>query len=190
MRAIQNSQRLFIAVDLDHSLKQALQTQSLALQKDFSTANLRWSKPEQLHVTLKFLGDVSTDAINTLLNQLQDISFNIATPQIISQALVTFPEHHPRFLAVQLAPNPELLQLQQQIEQACATLGYPTETRKFFPHITLARSQRQQPLNLSLPKLTTPLQQPVHHITLFSSHPCEHGSEYEIIEQLPLHNHP
>jgi 2'-5' RNA ligase len=132
--------RSFIAVELPGDLKRALSE----LQRKFRSASnlpVRWVDPGNIHLTLKFLGDIdaaSTDKIVTALEQaVKDFTpFNIEV-----RGLGVFPNMNRIQVAwVGLYGELEKLgQLQKRIEASLESLGFPPENRPFTPHLTLAR---------------------------------------------------
>ena len=104
---------------------------------------LRWVRPESVHLTLKFLGEVSTDAIPAIRQSLRQAAKGAPTFSVAVRGLGCFPNvTHPRVLWMGLDdPQRELLQLQQRIESTLAPLGLSMERRLFRPHLTLARAR-------------------------------------------------
>ena len=124
--------RLFVAVPLPTDVQQSLGR----LQGGIPGA--RWTRPENMHLTLRFLGDVSErDAhhVDDALDAIDEGAFEMA----LSGVGVFESRHGPRALWIGVEPNPPLMHLQDKVERAIQMLGYPPEPRKFTPHITLAR---------------------------------------------------
>ncbi|QWV93419.1 RNA 2',3'-cyclic phosphodiesterase [Geomonas oryzisoli] len=124
--------RLFIAVELPGDIKAALSS-----FRD-EIPGLRWVPPDQIHLTLRFLGDVLPQTCAMLKKNLAAVSF---TPfPLTLRGVGHFPPHgHPRVLWVGLEESRALLSLQQQVEAAVVGAGIVPEERGFSPHITLAR---------------------------------------------------
>ncbi|MBJ6748695.1 RNA 2',3'-cyclic phosphodiesterase [Geomonas anaerohicana] len=124
--------RLFIAVDLPEDIKAALSSFNASMP------GLRWVPPDQIHLTLRFLGDVLPQAGAALKKNLAAVSF---TPfPLTLRGVGHFPPHgHPRVLWVGMEESRPLLALQLQVESAVTGAGIPPEQRGFSPHITLAR---------------------------------------------------
>jgi 2'-5' RNA ligase len=98
----------------------------------------RWQSDEQLHLTLRFVGEVERPQADDLALALSRISFQ---PLNISIHGVGHFEKKGRVHTIwaQVVPTPALTQLQKSVEHACRSVGLADETRKFTPHITLAR---------------------------------------------------
>ncbi|GAA0276405.1 RNA 2',3'-cyclic phosphodiesterase [Alteraurantiacibacter aestuarii] len=103
--------------------------------------NARWQSEEQLHLTLRFVGEVERPQAEDLALALAQIRF---APFAISIAGVGHFETKgaPRTLWARVEPSRDLSDLQKRVEQACRAAGLEDETRKFVPHITLARLDR------------------------------------------------
>lgn len=125
--------RLFVALDFPETIQEQL----LELYQ-YGIPGASWVDYEQLHLTLRFIGEV--DGV-----QFSDIRESLAEIEVSSFSLtlkgVGFfpPRKTPRILWVGVAANDELLQLQKKIERRLVAVGISPEKRKFTPHITLAR---------------------------------------------------
>lgn len=142
--------RLFLAIELDVHFRQHL----LQLQRTFHPLipKAPLTKPDNLHLTLKFLGEVPDPAIAPLCDSLQPLRAT-SSISLIADQLVLFPDRGPiRIVGAGLTSPPPLLDLVSQIETACHTHGFPRETRPFRAHITLARPRMPLPPPLR-PKL-------------------------------------
>lgn len=104
---------------------------------------VKWVRPENIHLSLKFLGEVDEtrgDELRTALHRAAG-GGRALTLQITGFGV--FPDYHrPQVLWAGVTPEPGLELLQHGVEQAFAPLGFPTEARTFRPHVTLARSTR------------------------------------------------
>ena len=123
--------RLFTALEVPESVA----TRLAMMQGGLSGA--RWITPENYHLTLRFFGDVDgstayaiADALATIRHPGLEIAFD---------RLDSFGGRQPRALVVRARPNRSLLALQDANERAARIAGMPAETRKFTPHVTLAR---------------------------------------------------
>jgi RNA 2',3'-cyclic 3'-phosphodiesterase len=125
--------RLFIAIDLPDDQR----TQLAELCRGIEGA--KWVKPEQIHLTLRFIGDADDDTKHLLQIALAEIAAPPLTLQL--RGAGTFPPlgHKPRVLWFGVAENPALMHLQQSVEAAVKDCGIPAESRPWTPHITLAR---------------------------------------------------
>lgn len=123
--------RLFAALPLPPEIR----TRLTLLQGGLPGA--RWTRPENFHITLRFIGEVdarTADDVASALDAVQAAPFDV-----VLKGCGVFGKDKPRSLWVGVAPNPDLNRLAAKIERACQTIGLPPDGRKFAPHVTLAR---------------------------------------------------
>ena len=131
--------RLFVALNLPETVRTSLSACVRPLQSmGFA---LRWMTPAQVHLTLKFLGDVDPERAAELIAALGRACTGARPVTLSLGGFGVFPHYdRPRVVWVGVAPEPALELLQHRMEQEFAPLGFPTEARAFRPHITLARA--------------------------------------------------
>ncbi len=139
--------RAFIAIDLPAAIQVQLDTISGQLQQQVKTGTVRWVPARNIHLTLKFLGEVSSTNLEMLTNLLQVQAARQACFDISVGTLGAFPTiHRPRVIWVGVQAPPNLLSLQRTIESETLRLGYTAEDRPFSAHLTLGRvSHNAQP---------------------------------------------
>lgn len=106
---------------------------------------VKWVRPEGLHLTLKFLGDVEESTEPALRRALEETAGRgEARPVTLHvEGFGVFPDfRRPRVVWAGVAPDPALELLQHRAERAFAPRGFPTEARAFRPHLTLGRANR------------------------------------------------
>jgi RNA 2',3'-cyclic 3'-phosphodiesterase len=107
---------------------------------------VKWVRPENIHLSLKFLGEVDEGRASELHTALQRAAAAGPDPRPLALQISgfgVFPDYHrPHVLWAGVTPEPGLELLQHSVEQAFAPLGFPTEARAFRPHVTLARASR------------------------------------------------
>jgi 2'-5' RNA ligase len=132
--------RSFIAVELPLELKQALSRLQAKL-KSSSAAPVKWVEPDNIHLTLKFLGDISTEITGRITAVLENASRGTSPFEIGVSGIGVFPGlKRVRIVWVGLTGELEKLeQLQKRIEAGLEPLGIPPEGRPFTPHLTIAR---------------------------------------------------
>lgn len=149
----------------------------------------RWVEPQNLHLTLRFIGDVdeniAEDAL-AALNQVQAIPFDLSLG-----GLGTF--GHPAYalwLGVKDKSHGGLAALQDRVENVLVRAGLMPEGRKFTPHITLAKIKRTREKHLSrfIKSHTELVMDPfkVEAFTLFQSHLTHAGAQYEGVKDYGL----
>jgi len=136
--------RSFIAIGLPDELKQELAGLETRLQSG-SQSGVKWVDPYSIHLTLKFLGNVTVNRISEITKAMEEASRGIPPFQLRLSSLGVFPN----LRRVQVAwvgmdgEIDKLGQLQQRIESHLVPLGFAPESRKFAPHLTLARLRNQ-----------------------------------------------
>jgi 2'-5' RNA ligase len=136
--------RTFIAVDLPSNVLDALGQISTQLQEKLSETPVRWVDCSKMHLTLKFLGDISKENISMVEKILQTEAAKRSVMEIGVGGIGAFPKmRHPRVIWVGVeAPN-DLFDLRRGIEDGVARLGYNYDRYEFTPHLTLGRISRK-----------------------------------------------
>lgn len=132
--------RSFIAVEIPAELQRAIASHTAALQKALPKPLIRWVPPQNVHLTLKFLGDVSPANLERLAEALK-VEAAVHEPFPISLGgLGAFPSaRRARVIWIGLDAPADLGALQRGVEAAAARLGYGPEERPFSPHLTIGR---------------------------------------------------
>jgi RNA 2',3'-cyclic 3'-phosphodiesterase len=108
---------------------------------------VKWVRPENIHLSLKFLGEVEETRAPELRTALQRVASGRAGSSPLTLQISgfgVFPAYHrPHVLWAGVTPEPGLELLQHGVEQAFEPLGFPTEARAFRPHVTVARAARE-----------------------------------------------
>lgn len=127
--------RLFVALDAPPDVAETL----ASLRVDLGSA--RWTPPEQLHLTLRFLGEVTAEAVEPLTTALAAVES--AALELDLEGLGVFPtQRRPRVLFARVVPDAALTTLQARIDAAVQALGHAPDEKPFHPHLTLARLKR------------------------------------------------
>lgn len=133
--------RLFTALELDDETREQL------IGICHGLPGARWTPPDRLHLTLRFFGELDPAPAE----ELQDALGDIQTPAFrfrlkgVGQFLR---EKVSEILWAGVETNPDLQNLQREIEQTARRLGLPSEKRRFEPHITIARLKNPTPARL------------------------------------------
>ena len=132
--------RLFIAVELTPAARRYTE-EALRMFKEGLPSGVRWVRPEGIHLTLKFLGNVSNDAIPTIESGMRRAAEGICPFTVRMQGAGCFPSsRRPRVLWLGLQGELEsLLTAQSRLEDSLEALGVDRETRPFRPHLTVGR---------------------------------------------------
>jgi RNA 2',3'-cyclic 3'-phosphodiesterase len=127
--------RLFVGIALSLELRHALEQFTAGVKRE--APGLRWSPPEQWHITLQFLGAVSEPDYTCVVKQLYSIR---ATPVDIALREPGFFERA-KIFHVQVHPSSALLALHHKVENSLVPCGFEPEARPYSPHVTLARDK-------------------------------------------------
>lgn len=131
--------RVFIAVDIPPSILQSIQKKTESLRTKLRD-EVRWASVANIHLTLKFVGDVSSANVDNLTHMLATEADSCTQFDISIGGLGSFPSSkRPRVLFIGTQAPAELDALQRGVESACARLGYKSEERPFSPHLTIGR---------------------------------------------------
>jgi RNA 2',3'-cyclic 3'-phosphodiesterase len=129
--------RAFIAVTLAPVVVEEIAKVQLVLQT--AKGDIRWTRAEGWHLTLKFLGDISRDQVAPIAGVLKEALRTQLSLHVVAQGLGAFPNlKRPRVVWVGLQSE-GLTALSEKIETALVSLDFPPEGREFTPHLTLGR---------------------------------------------------
>lgn len=133
--------RLFIAVELSPEVRQALGRVQAAMQRQLPPRTVRWTNPEGIHLTLKFLGDTPEALVPAISQEIQAAAAAFAPFELGVAGVGCFPNARRArvvWAGVPDVPRP-LAGVQRAIDLHMARLDFPRETRPFSPHLTLGR---------------------------------------------------
>lgn len=183
--------RLFVAIELSQALKTPL-AQYLAAHGGVCR-DLRFCKPDQLHLTLKFLGGIDEGRLRRVEKVIRKASEGFEPFEIALTTLGVFPPRGlPRVLWCGIDdPQQRCAAWVKRAETGFARLGVPKEQRAYHPHITLARSRGpaggaairtllESPPDFGAPRMR------VERITLFESRLRPLGAEYHVVRRVAL----
>jgi 2'-5' RNA ligase len=173
--------RLFIALRPPEHIR------DLILDVMDDGADFRWQSDAQLHLTLRFIGEVDRPQADDLAAALATLR---APPfEVRLDGLGSFDRRNGGALWAGIEPKESVCALAARIERLCQSAGLPPERRAFMPHITLARWRgprtREVRAYLEGRKLTSPAF-PVDNFILYESHLSRHGAHYEAVAAFPL----
>jgi 2'-5' RNA ligase len=183
---MKQSIRSFIAIQLNKEIKEELKN----IQDELKNLNLdvKWVEINNIHLTLKFLGNVELDDLEKIKSVLKNISLLFKPFEINLSDLSVFPKvDFPRVIWVGLNQGKkELSALTAALEEELKKLGIPAEEREFTPHLTLGRVRSSKNkdklktyLNSSTPNFRK--SQKIKEITLFQSELKPQGPTYTVL---------
>lgn len=186
--------RTFVAVPLDAGLRDAV----LDLQKHLEEAGAmaRWTRPEQLHFTLRFLGEISVAQVARVKVAAREAAGKIDPFSITLHGLGAFPSlQRPQVVWIGVEQGKEPLQaLAGLLQQALARQRFPAEPKSFRPHLTLARVKSTRNWGELVRALGAFKDegigtQRVDSLVVFESHLSPKGPRYTPLEEVSLMHH-
>jgi 2'-5' RNA ligase len=183
--------RAFLAIELPGSLHPTLARVQERLKK--SGADVRWVPVGNIHLTLKFLGQLPEDGVKPLTEAARGVAAGQAPFRLQVTGAGAFPTvRNPRVIWLGIGGDlPVLAPLYHRLEAAFASLGHLPEDRPFHPHLTLGRVRspagrdRLSRMLQELPPVDSP-PFPVSEIVLFRSTLSPQGSTYTALQVIPL----
>ncbi len=183
--------RVFVAIDLPPRVKMAVG--SVSQQLAGIKGRIAWVKPQGIHLTLKFLGNVSPRQLEQIKQALQVSVGNIQPFSFQLTELGLFPnDRRPRVIWWGLeTDSPQLLQLYRSLEKQLAKCGFPHEKRPFTPHLTLGRVRelaQPQQLTRLMAEVKIPTLAPiaVKQLELMQSTLTRTGAIYNHLASFPF----
>lgn len=183
--------RLFVALTLPAEEQERIYQGAAPLRE--APLPVRWSRPESLHLTLKFLGDVLPEAVPEIERAIATAASRTSPFTLPLGGVGAFPTlRRPRVIWLGAEATPQLRCLKQDLEWEISPLGFPRETQAFRPHLTLGRARSDARVGdfRRLESLATEVALEacleVGTVELIQSHLTPGGSRYERIAALPL----
>lgn len=176
--------RAFIAIELSKEVKAQLVILQERLKQ--SGATVKWVKPDSMHLTLKFLGNISPSLVSPLKDMLEAIGRETTSFQIALSKVGTFGKaDHPRVIWVGVEEGEEkILEIKRKLEERSEKLDIPLESRSYHAHLTLGRvkSSKNEELKKAVDSLNTDLsataKMTVSNVQLFKSALTPQGALY------------
>jgi len=136
--------RTFIAIELDDTHHRALSDLQRRFKRECAERAVRWVTPENVHLTLKFLGEVDAGRMPALQHAVSDACAGIVPFTLAIAGAGAFPNtRHPNVIWVGVAGEIERAAvLAERIDERCVQLGFARDEHPFLPHLTLGRVKR------------------------------------------------
>ncbi|MFQ5824091.1 MAG: RNA 2',3'-cyclic phosphodiesterase [bacterium] len=133
--------RTFIAIEIPDSIHQKIANLQNELELKKEKARISWTKPGNIHLTIKFLGNVEESRINSVAEAVESAVQPFSPFNFLVNNFGAFPNfRRPRVLWIGIEnPTFQLIQIAQNIDDELSKIGFPREKRKFSPHLTVAR---------------------------------------------------
>jgi RNA 2',3'-cyclic 3'-phosphodiesterase len=183
--------RTFIAVDISDEARQKAASYINGLRRVFQQLRVGWERPEKLHLTLKFLGDVNESRLEEVQQTVGEIArAHDAFRMTLSHTGRFPPKGDPKILWIGAHDEGRLGMIASQIDKELTPLGFEPEKRKFSPHLTIARL-REPRLSARLAALHVendfePVGFEVREIVIYESELLPKGSIYTQVAAFPL----
>jgi RNA 2',3'-cyclic 3'-phosphodiesterase len=142
MKTIPVSWRVFCAVELPPEVRAQLEDHIARLRKQIPDVAASWSRVENIHLTLKFFGNVAVDRIETISRAI-DRAVKEFSPFAIDVGKTGAFRTQVLWIGVN-DPSGKLSAIHKQIEEKCAAEGFEKEDRAYRPHLTIARLRRPE----------------------------------------------
>jgi len=133
--------RVFCAIEIPTEVRQRILAHADGLRQAAPTVQASWARLENIHLTLKFFGNVEREKISKISKAADAVARHFSPIKIKVEETGAFPKHGaPRVLWIGLNDSSgKLVDLQKELERECAQEGFAAEDREFHPHLTVAR---------------------------------------------------
>jgi len=182
--------RAFVGFLLDIGSTRRVAEYTRALRRTAPAAGWQctWTPPPNLHITLRFLGDVDAGLVGPLGDVLTTVAARMEPVTLTLGTLEAFPSRNdPRVLWINIGRGAELLhRARTQLDEALAGLGIAGDSRPFVPHLTLGRVQQMGAAGPLPPSPVDGLPGHLHDITLWRSDLTRPGAEHHVLRRVAL----
>ena len=188
--------RAFIAIPIPTPLQKRIWRETAPLRNSIERGIIRWVAPENIHLTLKFLGNTSEETLDTLKKILAQEIEKIPAFEISLKKIGAYPNiSRPSVIWLGIEDSGKLISLQKSVETVASQIGSVPEKRRFSAHLTLGRVSRKGYDKESRVKIRTMLEKNpsydfgkvrVKSIQLFESQLKESGAEYRSLFEAKL----
>ena len=188
----ENPWRVFCSIDIPQEVRVKVAEHISALKREVPEAQASWSRPENIHLTLKFLGDVPQRRVEQLSQAASRAVTGLDRFRIRLEQTGSFPKHGPpRVLWIGISDlDGTLGEMFARLEEECAKEGFKKESRPYRPHLTVARLRKphgartlayaHQGLEFG------PAEFDVSELQVMRSELSPHGSKYSVISRHAL----
>ena len=185
--------RLFVAIDLNDEARSAIAAEQKRLAEALApSASLTWVRPEQVHLTLAFLGEIDQARATAVIDAMNADIVDVDPFRIVFAGLGVFPPHGaPRVLWAGIATGAlDVIDVRRHVAGRLSRVGIALDARPFHPHLTLARWRDTRPTDrrsvaaadggaaVALVQVTA--------VTLYQSRVSSSGSIHTAIARAPL----
>lgn len=180
---LMDNKRLFLAIELSQEIRRTLLEFGRELGQMAPGGTVRWVRPENIHLTLRFLGDTPVESLESIIEGMDRVAVEFSTFELALGKLGCFPNpRKPRIIWVDVIGELGTLEaLQLGLSQMLTPLGWEPEKRRFHPHLTLGRVKDSRALieaRLPLGRELRPQKIHVDSIALIESTLLSDGAVY------------
>jgi RNA 2',3'-cyclic 3'-phosphodiesterase len=177
--------RLFVAIPIPESIKLGL----IPLQKTIIFDTLKWVKPDNLHITVFFMGYVAAQYEEAIKDALANLSLSFQSFSLEFEKIVYAPPVRPSMIWAQYHQNEQFHHTVVSVEKSLRKFTEKTRNyQKPIPHVTLARFRKRTDLNaFHLPEVSLESIK-VRSLILYESELTNAGSIYHCVQEYPLKN--
>jgi len=187
--------RTFIAVDFPIEIKEKIESITAYFKTQLPAKAIKWVDPNNMHLTLKFMGETPADQLEPIKNAMQKVAtaYPVFSIEVINLGM--YPNHKkPRVVWLGISGEENLISLHKQLDRALQEVGIQPERRPLSPHLTIARVRRNSSKEsvkdigqtLSQFKVSTLGIVRVNEIVYYQSELKPQGPNYTILQSSPL----
>jgi RNA 2',3'-cyclic 3'-phosphodiesterase len=186
--------RVFCAIELPSLVREKISEHIQRLRAAAPDSSASWVRPENVHLTLKFVGEIPVDRVKDLTQAAANAAAGLSQFEIVIGNTGSFPKHGtPRVLWLGIDDfSGKLARLQTTLDDECLQLGFAKEARVFNPHLTIARGRKPKgarALALAHEEIGfVPTDVSVRELNVIRSELSSTGSNYTAISQHVLAN--
>lgn len=186
------AKRIFIAIDISNKARESATAYINALRADFWRINVGWEHPEKLHFTIRFLGETDEDQLHRVLIAVEKTAHQHQPCQVRIVNTGVFP--HPKkpkvlWLGVKQGED-EIVKTNKDLESGLQTAGFAPESRRFHPHLTIARIRDQiksrELVRVHKQRQFEPIEFTARGLTIYESKLQKTGSVYSSVRFFPF----
>lgn len=176
--------RIFTAIDISDEAREKVSDYIASLRRQFPDVRVGWDKPEKLHLTLKFFGDVNEIGLKNVEKVIENTVLQISDFKLLLRSTGVFPNlRNPKILWLDLEDKTNLLKtVNELLENECTKSGFAKEKRTFKPHLTIARLRQpdksKKLAETHLKNEFPPVEFQVKSIVIYESTLLPNGSVY------------
>lgn len=182
--------RAFLSIEISEAVRLEL---SLVRNKLKKIKGIRWVAPDNIHLTLKFLGDIEQNQVDDIKRIISSVCLNVRPMTLEIGRLGAFPDmDRPRIVWAGVGGEiKRLLNLQNTIDKTLQEVNFPMDKKNFFPHLTIGRIKKPEKCDILKKEITginllKTVKWRVDNIVLFKSQLMPEGAVYTHLWDFPL----